>query len=194
MRVFFTSVCIAILHALYNQIIYYPMKKFTILSLFAAFLLVGVTANAQEQGDIRVGAGLALGTKAGIDDDGSEKMGVGINIGGEYFVTDVISIAPSYTMFFKSTVSGTDFSFSAFNIDARYYFGESGVYGLAGFSSLSAKVEGGGFSATDSEGGLNIGAGIMYPLSDNLFANGQVKYQTPGEGQLVINAGVAFAF
>ncbi|MEQ6166712.1 MULTISPECIES: outer membrane beta-barrel protein [unclassified Ekhidna] len=169
------------------------MKKFTILSLFAAFLLVGMTANAQEQGDIRVGAGLAIGTKAGVDESG-EKMGFGLNFGAEYLVTDVISIAPSYTMFFKSSVGGGDYSLSALNIDARYYFGESGVYGLAGFSSVSAKVEGGGFSATTSEGGLNIGAGIMYPLSDNLFANGQVKYQTPGEGQLVINAGIAFAF
>ncbi len=170
------------------------MKKFTILSLFAAFLLVGVSANAQEQGDIRVGAGLAIGTKAGVDESG-EKLGVGINLGGEYLITDAISLAPSYTFFFKSSVAGSDFSRSALNIDARYYFGESGVYGLAGFSSVSAKVEVPGFgSVSTSEGGLNIGAGIMYPLSDNLFANGQVKYQTPGEGQLVINAGVAFAF
>lgn len=169
------------------------MKKFTILSLFAAFLLVGVSANAQEQGDIRVGAGLAVGTKAGVDESG-EKLGFGINVGAEYLITDAISLAPSYTFFFKSSVAGTDFSLSAINIDARYYFGESGVYGLAGFSSVKAKAEAGGFSASTSEGGLNIGAGIMYPLSDNLFANGQVKYQTPGEGQLVINAGIAFAF
>lgn len=194
MRVFFTSVCIAILHALYNQIIYYPMKKFTILSLFAAFLLVGVTANAQEQGDIRVGAGLALGTKAAIDESGS-KLGLGINVGGEYLITDQISIAPSYTYFFESSVT-VDSGFgtfeakqqlSALNIDARYYFSDNGLYGLAGFSNLSA--DGGG-----SEAGLNIGAGIMYPMSDSMFLNGQVKYQTPGEGQLVINAGVAFAF
>ncbi len=170
------------------------MKKFTILSLFAAFLLVGVSANAQEQGDIRVGAGLAIGTKAGVDDTGDSKLGLGINLGGEYLITDAISIAPSYTFFFKSSVGGTDFSTSSLNIDARYYFGESGVYGLAGFASASTKAVAAGFSVSTSEGGLNIGAGIMYPLSDNLFANGQVKYTTPGDGQLVINAGVAFAF
>ncbi|MEP1033697.1 outer membrane beta-barrel protein [Ekhidna sp.] len=170
------------------------MKKFTILSLFAAFVLFGFSANAQEQGDIRVGAGLAIGTKAGVDDDGSEKLGLGINVGGEYLITDVISLAPSYTFFFKSSVGGVDFSLSAINVDARYYFGDSGVYGLAGFSSVKAKAESGGFSASTTEGGLNIGAGIMYPLSDNLFANGQVKYATPGDGQLVINAGIAFAF
>ncbi|WP_436517422.1 outer membrane beta-barrel protein [Ekhidna sp. To15] len=173
------------------------MKKFTILSLFAAFVLFGFSANAQEQGDIRVGAGLAIGTKAGAEANGNtvdSKLGIGINLGAEYLVTDAISIAPSYTFFFKNSVGGADYSSSSLNIDARYYFGESGVYGLAGFASGTAKVEGGGFSLSTSEGGLNIGAGIMYPLSDNLFANGQVKYTTPGDGQLVINAGVAFAF
>ncbi len=165
------------------------MKKFTILSLFAAFVLFGLSANAQEQGDIRVGAGLAYGTKAGIDASGS-KGALGINFGAEYLITDAISIAPSYTIFFKSEVDlgafGTaEFAPKALNIDARYYFTENGLYGLVGFTSI-------GDASTES--GLNIGAGIMYPLSDNLFANGQVKYQTPGDGQLVINAGVAFAF
>lgn len=167
------------------------MKKLLLTATLIA--IFGFAATAQEQGDIRVGAGLALGTKAGVDADG-EKMGLGINLNGEYLITDVISIAPSYTMFFKNSVGGADFSLSALNIDVRYYFGESGLYGLAGFSSLKAKAEGGGFTVTDTEGGLNIGAGVMLPLSDNLFANGQIKYTTPGDGQLVINAGVAFAF
>ncbi|WP_424961874.1 outer membrane beta-barrel protein [Ekhidna sp.] len=177
------------------------MKKITILTLFAAFLLVGISANAQEQGEIRVGAGLALGTKAAIDDDGSEKMGIGINIGGEYFVTDVISVAPSYTFFFKSEIeqSGQSVSiqYGSLNIDGRYYFGDGMFYGLAGLSFASGKSEfdfgsfGGSGSETDSEVGLNIGGGVMYPLSDGMFLNGQVKYNTPIE-QLVINAGVAF--
>ncbi|WP_425392504.1 outer membrane beta-barrel protein [Ekhidna sp.] len=174
------------------------MKKITILSLFTAFILFGVTANAQEQGDIRVGAGLAVGTKAGAEaGTGGEvdsKLGLGVNVGAEYLITDMISVAPSYTFFFANSVDGVDYSLSALNIDARYYFGDSGIYGLAGFSSINAKAESGGLSVSDSEGGLNIGAGVMYPLSDNLFANGQVKYQSPGDGQLVINAGVAFAF
>lgn len=168
------------------------MKKLLLTATLIA--IFGFAATAQEQGDIRVGAGLAIGTKAGVDDDGSDKMGLGINLNGEYLITDVISIAPSYTMFFKNTVGGADFSLSALNIDVRYYFSDMGLYGLAGFSSAKAKAEGGGFTVSDTEGGLNIGAGIMLPLSDNLFANGQVKYTTPGDGQLVINAGVAFAF
>jgi hypothetical protein len=169
------------------------MKKLITTTFIAAFIFMGYTAAAQDQGDIRAGIGLAAGTKAGVDDDGSEKLGLGLNIGAEYFVTDVISLAPSYTMFFKSTVGGVDFKLSALNIDARYYFG-GGVYGLAGFSSLKAKAEAGGFSASSTESGLNIGAGYMIELGDALMGNLQAKYQTPGDGQLVINAGVAFSF
>lgn len=171
------------------------MKKLLLTAAIVAFF--GFAATAQEQGDIRVGAGLAIGTKAGAEASATgvdSKLGLGINIGAEYLITDAISLAPSYTFFFKNSIGGADYSLSALNIDARYYFADSGFYGLAGFSSVSSKAEGGGFSVTSSESGLNIGAGIMYPLSDNLFANGQVKYQTPGDGQLVINAGVAFAF
>ena len=171
------------------------MKKYYLTATLVA--IFAFTSNAQEQGDIRIGAGLAIGTKAkaGVD---ATKLGFGINLGAEYLFTDVISLAPSYTFFFKSNVAGLEASPSAINIDARYYFGESGLYGLAGFSYVKTKTEGSFFGTpiSDSvkEGGLNIGAGIMYPISDNLFANGQVKYQTPGEGQLVINAGIAFAF
>ena len=71
-------------------------------------------------------------------------------------------------------------------------------YGLAGLSFASAKEEFnipgfGSGSGTTSKTGLNIGAGVMYPLTDNMYLNGQVKYNTPIE-QLVINAGIAFSF
>lgn len=171
------------------------MKKVLLTATLVA--IFGFAATAQEQGEIRAGAGLAIGTKAGVDESG-EKMGLGLNFGGEYFVTDVISIAPSYTMFFKSEVD-TGFGkvsnqFGSFNLDGRYYFGDDGMfYGLAGLSFASAKAEFGGESETSSETGLNIGAGVMYPLADNMYLNGQVKYNTPIE-QLVINAGIAFSF
>ncbi len=177
------------------------MKKVLLTATLVAFF--GFAATAQEQGEIRAGAGLAFGTKSAIDEGGT-KMGIGINIGGEYFATDVISVAPSYTFFFPSEISSggakQKVSYGAFNLDGRYYFGDGDVqfYGLAGLSFLSFKNEisgtGTGFDGTikDSETGLNIGAGVMYPLGDGMFLNGQMKYQTPGEGQLVINAGIAF--
>jgi opacity protein-like surface antigen len=170
------------------------MKKLLLTaSLVAVF---GFAVTAQEQGEMRVGGGLALGTKAAIDESGS-KAGIGINIGGEYFVSDVVSIAPSFTYFFPSSITffGTEIKSqaSSINLDGRYYFGDSDVqlYGLAGIGIGLATAKAGGESESDSEVGLNLGIGLNYPLNDGMYFNGQMKYNTPFE-QLVINAGIAF--
>lgn len=163
---------------------------------------------AQQKGQIRAGGSLALGTSSAISDTGAEKLGIGINLGGDYFITDVISIAPSYTFFFKSSYQllGVDLSLksSSFNIDGKYYFLTEvvNVYGLAGLSIATVNTEttidltsfGGGIetvSAKASEAGLNIGGGVDYGLSDKLYLNGQLKYNTP-LSQLVINFGVGY--
>ncbi|MEQ6166711.1 MULTISPECIES: porin family protein [unclassified Ekhidna] len=170
------------------------MKK--LLFTVALVTLVAFTTTAQDQGEMRIGGGLALGTKAAIDEGGS-KAGIGINVGGEYFVTDIISIAPSFTYFFPSSVEffGQELKSqaSSLNIDGRYYFGDSDMqlYGLAGIGVGFASAEANGEKASDSKVGLNIGGGLNYPLSDGMFLNGQIKYNTPYE-QLVINAGVLF--
>lgn len=189
---FFNTEDLLILHLiLYNQTSS-KMKKLLLTTALVAIFAFG--ANAQEQGDIRAQLGLGLGTKAAIDDNGFDtKMGIGLNIGGEYLISDAISIAPSYTMFFKSTIQGVDFKNSEINVDARYYFGDGGLYGLAGLSHATAKAEGNGGSIKSTKTGLNIGAGIMMPLGDTMFLNGQVKYNTPFE-QLEAQVGIAFAF
>lgn len=179
----------------------------------ALLLSLSVNSVAQVAGKIRAFGGLALGSEAGIDDDGSSNAQLGFTLGGEYFVTDDISIAPNYTSFFKSEVSSeSSVKYSAINLDGRYYIKSNAVdfYGLLGIAFVRGKVElppmlisggGGGTtvttftdggSFTDTETGLNIGGGVVLPLTDRLGFNGQVKYQTPGNGQLVLNAGVIF--
>ncbi len=175
-------------------------KTITVIAIIAA-MAISKQSLAQDQGQIRVGASLALGTKSAISDTGSEKMGIGINIGGDYFVIDKLSIAPSYTFFFKSSLEedGYDISIkvSSFNIDGKYYFLTDGinVYGLFGISFASIKAEtnflGTPIEISDSETGINIGGGVDYALTDKLYLNGQLKYNTPLE-QLVINLGVGF--
>ncbi|WP_370089781.1 porin family protein [Ekhidna sp.] len=169
------------------------MKKVLLTTMLVA--IFGFAATAQE-GEMRIGGGLALGTKAGVDESGS-KAGIGINIGGEYFASDVISIAPSFTYFFPSSVTifGTEVKTqaSSINLDGRYYFGDSDVqlYGLAGIGIGLASAKANGQSDSDSKVGLNLGLGLNYPLGDGMFFNGQAKYNTPFE-QLVLNAGIAF--
>ncbi len=154
---------------------------------------------------MKLGAGLAYGTEAGLDENGGGKGGVGISVGGEYFFTEKISAAPSFTYFFKSKVDfyGAEISgqASTLDIDGRYYFAGSetvSFYGMAGLSMAFAKVEVdgdenwmGSESASDNKAGINIGAGLVYPLTETLDLNAQIKYNTPLE-QIAIQVGIAF--
>jgi len=138
------------------------MKKLLLSAV--AVLMFAVAANAQEQGQIRARLGLAAGTKAGADiaiDANSgvttvdDKIGLGVNLGVEYFVTDNISISPSYTYFFNSTEDiSIDAGFGAsvsgeisikprvFNLGGRYYFGDDlNFYALAGLAFQSVQYE-----------------------------------------------------
>ena len=184
------------------------MKKNIVLAILLVTFIGQSNLWAQEKGQIRAGAGITLGTESAIDEtSGDTKLGIGIVIGGDYFVSDAISIAPSYSFFFKSKVdlgSGQEISLkaSSFDIDGKYYFVKSGVnvYGLVGISFASAKATvvidfGNGpqeISATENQVGVNLGGGIDYYLSDKVYLNGQVKYTINGLEQLAINLGVGF--
>ncbi|MCF6351817.1 MAG: hypothetical protein L3J06_02295, partial [Cyclobacteriaceae bacterium] len=87
------------------------MKRTIIITALGLLMIISTQSWAQDQGQIRVGASLAMGTKAGINDTGGNKLGMGLNFGGDYFVIDKLSIAPSYTFFFKSTVNIADSGF-----------------------------------------------------------------------------------
>jgi opacity protein-like surface antigen len=161
-----------------------------------------LVATQQEKSKFRVGAGLVFGSEAGIG-----KGGAGINIGGEYFFTENVSAAPSFTYFFKSKEEysngynqvASTVQYNSINLDGRYYFHEMNnftFYGLAGISIVSVKaaVEYDGRStsgAADSEMGLNLGAGLIYPLNETFSLNGQVKYNTPLK-QVALQAGITF--
>ena len=171
------------------------MKKTTTGLLTLAFMLAGLFVNAQEQGEIRAGAGLVYGTQASFDfDDNDAKGGIGINIGGEYFFTDEISGAPSYTFFFKETEGDVSFNSSSFNLDGRYYFSDGMFYGLFGLGFTSARLKVPGFpTVSDNETGLNLGGGVALPVADALLFNGQLKYNTSFE-HLAIQAGISYVF
>ncbi|MBC5772922.1 outer membrane beta-barrel protein [Pontibacter sp. KCTC 32443] len=174
------------------------MKKI-LLALGLVVLATGATM-AQEQGQINAKAGLALGTKASVDDDGDAKMGLGINLGGEYFFTDAISIAPTYTLFFPTKIGETKIIPSVLNLDGRYYFNANGLslYGTAGLAVQSVKVKWEGDSDTGNLTTFNLGAGILYPLADKISLDGQLKLMGGDEdetfdgAQFVLSAGISY--
>ncbi|MFK8060214.1 MAG: outer membrane beta-barrel protein [Polaribacter sp.] len=160
------------------------MKKVLLIAVFAIFGLSSI--NAQEKGDFNAFGG------ATYDENFALTAGV------EYLITDDISIAPSFTYFFVDKPAGaTSASGTQLNIDARYYFGgtdELNWYGLVGYGTRTAKVSGGGVSVSASVGGLNVGAGGLYSISDSLNLIAQAKYFTGGDGAFVPTLGVQFGF
>ena len=160
------------------------MKK---LLLIAVFAICGLgTVNAQEKGDFNAFAGVSY------DEE------VAITAGVEYLITDAISIAPSFSYFFVETPAGaSSASGTQLNVDARYYFGgsdELNWYGLVGYGSRTGKVSGGGASISVSQGGVNVGAGGLYTLSDKLKIIAQAKYFTGADGTFVPTVGIQFGF
>jgi len=192
------------------------MKK--LFSLVALATIFCLSVHAQEKGKLALSGSLAYGTKASIDDNVETAGGAGINLGLEYFVTDRISIAPSYTLFFGTTVESSDpvfnasstldWNLSGINLDGRYYFltEELNVYGLFGIGIVAASFESEStvqgqtevFEDSDSETGINIGAGLLLPLTEMIGIGAQVKYNTveinEDGGQLVISAGLNLRF
>jgi hypothetical protein len=98
--------------------------------------------------------------------------------------------------FLPESQNGVDINFFGFNINGHYIFYSEDklmAYGLAGINILRSKVEAGGFSASNSETGLNLGAGVEFAQDfGNIF--GELKLAGLGgdADQLVIGGGVRF--
>lgn len=155
--------------------------KILLLALIGLFAFN--TSQAQSQGDIRVNAGLInLFSPYGAD------YRIGFGVGGEYLITDVISVSPS--IYFTNKDSN---KLNIFSIDGRYYLmtDATQVYGVAGISFISGD---GGFSET----GLALGAGAIFGVSDNFGINAELKYQLnkPFNDALGMqaNVGVVYTF
>ena len=147
------------------------MKKIALLSVFSFLLIAHLSA--QNEGEFRASGSLLLNF---------DNANFGVNFGGEYFFTDQISVAPSYSNIFGSP------SINGFNVDGRYYFVDQNYdfYALAGFASISR----GGFGSS----GVNLGVGYVVPIQNQLSLGLQVKYTTPGDGALEMQGGVIYTF
>jgi len=158
---------------------------------FSVFFCAALALSSSEsfaQGQTRIGGQLAFGTN---------DLGLGFGARGEFSITDNISIVPKFT-YYLGTNTDTGFgdigvSAWALDADAHYYFTTDGTnfYGLAGlaYNTLTVSVPFLG-SISDSEIGLNIGAGASF-TAGNLFPFVEVRYNTALEAVL-ISAGVNF--
>lgn len=155
------------------------MKKFFIL---ICMTLISASSFAQK-------GKMDVGLHANYMLDSPNNIGVGANIG--YELIDNLRGVAEFNYFFKKDYV------SYWNLEANveYLFRLADnkliIYPLAGLDFLGASVEGGGSS---SKLGLNLGAGIEFPLSDKLALKAEYNYKTQGDGWSLLKLGVVIPF
>lgn len=162
-------------------------------STFFGILLVSLAFvfSAQAQENTRIGAMLAYGTEI-------ESIGIGAN--AEFPIIENMTISPSFIYYFPKEEFGVKMNWFEVNANANYYFVNQdnlGVYALGGLNYSSIKVSFddswlGSFSVSEGRFGLNLGAGINFPLGGSIVPFAEVKYVIIDGGQLVAGAGVKF--
>lgn len=161
------------------------------------FLFIFTTSISFSQ--IQVGGGLGFG---------AEIEQPCITLKGVKDFTEEIDGSASLNFFFPQKVEFFDgeikTSVWTINFDGHYIFSgteKADIYGLAGINIAVLKVKSdyndpffGSFntSASDSEFGLNIGAGGELMFNDQLTGFADIKYVISNFDQLVIVAGVLF--
>lgn len=165
--------------------------------------LVVFSSFGQTKGDLRGGISVALGTNSGINQNtGFAELGLGLNLGLEYFLSELVSVAPNYTVFGKTSFGSSKLGFNYLNFDLRYYINEGDFrfYALGGIHTMFSRRQMFGFTESFNQQGLNVGLGLNIPLGDAFYGNAQLKRQEPfqtefrRDGQWAISFGIVYAF
>jgi opacity protein-like surface antigen len=150
------------------------------LVLFGLFFAYSTSVQAQ---DFKAGGGLAFG---------SEVEAIGIQVSGVYDITEEVSGAADFTIFFPE-----NYDWWELNLNAHYgFYSEDNVrvYGLAGLNYATLEVDLGQFgSSSNSELGLNLGGGAEFGM-DFAKIYTELKYVLGNADQLGIAAGLRFPF
>ncbi len=142
---------------------------------------------------LKVGGGLTYA---------SDISTAGLFIKGNYTITNQWEAAADFNYFFpKNYGFGVKFNWMALNFNAHYIFHEQEpmtFYGIGGlnilmihipsYTTLGAKVG----STTDSNIGLNLGAGGRYKINDKLSGLGEVKFVVGNASYLQLNVGILY--
>lgn len=118
----------------------------------------------------------------------ADKPFLGLNFTGEYFPSNYFSIVPGFTFFTPATGNAR-----AFDINARYYLTEKERewYVTAGYGFYRRVFEFNPIGKLDFNS-LNVGAGGMLKLSDEIGLNPEIRYQAFGRNSLVFKLGVVY--
>lgn len=178
------------------------MKKLLAIIFVTVFVLgassITESANAQTQeGDFKLGAGLAFGTGVGffnLDND------LGIRVDGYYAFTEEIRGGGDFTFYFPKSEGSTEITVWELNLNGHYLFKDDDgliLYGLGGINvtgfNWTWEDFNGENSSSDSEFGLNLGGGLEYDLDfADLFAEAKIGGLGGNANQFVLGAGLRF--
>lgn len=142
-------------------------------------LLVVITAEAQYKGQWRAIHAYEIP---------GDTPFLGMNFTAEYFPSNYFSIAPGFTFFTPATGNAR-----GFDINARYYLTEKERewYVTAGYGFYRRVFEFNPQGRFDFNS-LNLGAGGMIKLSDEIGINPEVRFQAFGRNALVFKLGVVY--
>ncbi len=158
----------------------------TINAFFCLIFLVALQP-ALAQDESRIGGLLAYGTEI-------QNLGIGVN--AEFPIAGKLTIAPSFIFYLPKDEAGVKINWFEVNGNVNYYFVDQdglGVYGLGGLNYSSVKVSAGGYSISDGQVGLNLGAGANFDIGSSVLPFAELKYVIMNGGQLVLAAGVKFS-
>jgi opacity protein-like surface antigen len=170
------------------------MKKLLTVGTLVIGLIFLSNTNLHAQdgsGDISIGGGLGYGT---------EIESIGIQGGGVYKINEQFRAAADIIYYFPDEIGGGfDYNWMEFNANGHYIFTEDDglvAYALAGlnFARVSIDYPDNDFfdgSYSETEVGLNIGAGLEYNI-DFALLYAELKYALSSADQLVISAGLRF--
>ncbi|MFC2263940.1 MAG: outer membrane protein [Prevotella conceptionensis] len=165
------------------------MKK---LFLVAAFAMVSAFASAQ----FAVGVHTLYGT---------EVSNLGIGVRARYDINEQFRLDGNFNYYFKKN----GLEFWDINANLHYLFNITdrfSAYPLGGLGLVTANstievrdpFTGNVLSKTSESStklGFNFGGGVDFALTDDLYLNGEVKYQiVSGYNQAVMSAGIVYKF
>lgn len=145
-----------------------------------------------QEGAIQIGPGLVYGNQV-------ERLG--LKADGTYSINEIIRAAADFTLFFpeKTDLGGGNeltATWMALNFNAHYFFysqDELSAYGIGGLNISILRASISGTSDSESELGLNLGAGVEYVADfGNLFGELTLAGIAGDADQLVIGGGVRF--
>ena len=172
------------------------MRRIKVLTMLAIITLsvMGGSANAQEKGDMAIGANILGGSFS----DSKKNADFGVGARFMYNITNPIRLDGSFNYYFGATAP-LDFSVNVhylINVMPRL-----NVYPLAGLSVYAFGsddddddwMNDDDYSETTLGGlGLNLGAGGEYKITDKIWGNAEIKYNV-GMG-FAASVGVAYKF